>query len=357
MVAKLDILISKEPGKSISVAYKDDEAIFLLMQRIANKLGETDETSYGRGMYINGVRLNDQQESIARYRVFGNCLTYKPGQKHKVFVRVNMYGRDPFFLCCTRDTTIDKIKQAIQDRYELRSDDLGISVESEGLSDLGPSDPDPKTLHEYGIDKNATICAYKRQLGGGMSGPGFDFADVSNASNVRKRKLTSDGPAARTVCRGTNVECKCECTSAYRVICMKKFGMVELSQVQLCCPSCGKSNKITPVTVGFRLCKYRFHGIKENDEQYTSDWKDVEQDDGYQLFDPSKKTTWKRLVIESAPLGRSEDCAICLEHMPFTTALGCGHRFHKECYEQWNSSCPNCRFNQHLITGGKPKDA
>ncbi|KAF9145266.1 hypothetical protein BGX21_006956, partial [Mortierella sp. AD011] len=148
-----------------------------------------------------------------------------------------------------------------------------------------------------------------------LRGGGFNFADVSNVSNVRKRKFSHDAPPGRTVSRGTNVECKCACTPNYRVICEKGFGLMELSEARLCCPNCNKSNKVTPVTVGFVRCKYRFHGIKENDEQYTSEWKEVKRDDFYQVFDPSKQSKWRRLVIESASLDASEECAICLERM------------------------------------------
>ncbi|KAG0069136.1 hypothetical protein BGZ89_003477, partial [Linnemannia elongata] len=60
------------------------------------------------------------------------------------------------------------------------------------------------------------------------------------------------------------------------------------------------SDRITPITVGFMQCKYRFHGIKLSGEQYTSDWRKVTKDDCYQVFKPDKQVHWRRLVIESA---------------------------------------------------------
>ncbi|KAF9190222.1 hypothetical protein BGZ51_008853, partial [Haplosporangium sp. Z 767] len=86
-------------------------------------------------------------------------------------------------------------------------------------------------------------------------------------------------------------------------------------------------------------------------EQYTSDWATVTVADCFQLFNPNKQTTWKRLIIESTELHKQEECTICLEPMGTTKTLGCGHWFYSERYVKWNSSCPNCLFNQHLITG------
>jgi hypothetical protein len=160
--------------------------------------------------------------------------------------------------------------------------------------------------------------------------------------------FSKSAPRGRMSCFGTNVECKCECTPGYRVVCRKNFGTIELSDAKFTCPNCNQDDKIVPITVGFVRCKYRFHGIKGNGQQHTSEWKDVTDDDLYQLLSPSNQTTWKRLVIESAKLGSPEECSICLEPMHTTTSLGCGHRFHQACYMKWNSSCPLCRYNQHL---------
>ncbi|KAK3806691.1 MAG: hypothetical protein J3Q66DRAFT_421387 [Benniella sp.] len=47
-----------------------------------------------------------------------------------------------------------------------------------------------------------------------------------------------------------------------------------------------------------------------------------------------------------------DECAICLESMgqkTTTRQLACGHYFHSTCYTMWGSSCPVCRFDQHLV--------
>ncbi|KAG0310870.1 hypothetical protein BGZ97_012255 [Linnemannia gamsii] len=134
---------------------------------------------------------------------------------------------------------------------------------------------------------------------------------MSDRSNVRKVglvKSTEDSPPGRFVSSGTNVECNCACTPGYKVICRKGFGTVELSEDRLMCPVCYTSDELVPVTVGFMECQYRFFGIKETGEQFTSEWTEVAKEDAYQQFLPDKQTTWKRLIIESADMHDSDKC-------------------------------------------------
>ncbi|KAF9997629.1 hypothetical protein BGZ79_008651, partial [Entomortierella chlamydospora] len=100
--------------------------------------------------------------------------------------------------------------------------------------------------------------------------------------------FSSEASPRRTISSGMRVECKWPSAPDYRVICKKNFGLIEQSEARLCCPNCVKGNKITPVTVGFMMYKYRIQGIKESDEQHISEWKEAKQDDFYQFFDPSK---------------------------------------------------------------------
>lgn len=189
------------------------------------------------------------------------------------------------------------------------------------------------------------------RLRGGASLPGMMFSDVSDTSEICKVQFSHDAPPGRVASAGTNVECKCECTPHYRVICVKNFCSLELSRATFICPNCKRSDRITPITVGFMSRKYRFHGIKLSGEQYTSGWKDVAEDDCYQLFSPDKQIHWHRLVIESAGLSMCDECTICLEPFRKFNTLGCGHQFHAECIVQWVGPCPSCRFNIHLVSG------
>ncbi|KAG0209910.1 hypothetical protein BGX28_009877 [Mortierella sp. GBA30] len=94
-----------------------------------------------------------------------------------------------------------------------------------------------------------------------------------------------------------------------------RFGAIEVSEAEFECPSCYKGNKIVTVTVGLMEYKYRFHGIKLTGKQYTSERKGIIKEDLYQHFDPSRQSTWRRLIIESAPLSKPEDCTIYLMPM------------------------------------------
>ncbi|KAK3805756.1 MAG: WD40-repeat-containing domain protein [Benniella sp.] len=83
--------------------------------------------------------------------------------------------------------------------------------------------------------------------------------------------------------------------TTYQVICQKNFGTIELPDAILTCPNCHRQDTIVPVTVGFKTCKYRFHGINGNGQQYIPEWKDVTEDDLYQLFRPSMGTLGHRI--------------------------------------------------------------
>ncbi|KAF9354840.1 hypothetical protein BGX34_010784 [Mortierella sp. NVP85] len=348
----LDVLIAQKPGKSIPVPYKDHEPIFFLIQRISSLLGERNDGKIQlRELYMNGVPLRDEQESIARYRTFGSMLTYKAHTKRTLRIQSPI---QTFSWVYDPEMTVSNLKCAIQDAK-------GYSVYDWRLVFRGKQLEDERPLREYNIHHESTVHLVQRLRGGSCGpAPSIQFSDVSDTKSIRKLGFSKFAPRGRTACKGTNIECKCECTPDHRVICRKYFGIIELSEATFICPNCHRHDTIVPVTVGFWACKYRFHGIKINGQQYTSEWKDVNESDLFQMFDPSKQTTWKRLVIESARLGAPDDCTICLEPMHTAKSLHCGHRFHQACYNKWNSSCPLCRFNQSqntnaLILGNTPR--
>ncbi|KAG0209911.1 hypothetical protein BGX28_009878 [Mortierella sp. GBA30] len=349
MASTLNVLIANEPGKSVSVPYKHDEPIFFIVQRVSQQLNEVEKRIVSRDLYMGGIRLHDQQRSIADYRIFGSVVTYHAvdkGAPFNIYIRMVQDEQHQLLtLTVNRFHTVDKIMQVISDR-------IGIPYGEQRLLFAGKRIFGLKTLQDYGIQRESMLHLLRELRGGGGGGGGIEFSDVSDTSNIRKIGIskTKAGPPGLLIAPGTNVECKCECTPDYRVICRQRFGTIEVSQAEFECPNC-KSNKVVPVTVGFMECKYRFHGIKLTGEQYTSEWKSVTEEDLYQRFDPSKQTTWRRLIVESAPLSKLEDCVICLEPMEHQESLSCGHRFHEECYSKWKSCCPNCRFNQHLISG------
>ncbi|KAF9538864.1 hypothetical protein EC957_006080 [Mortierella hygrophila] len=119
---------------------------------------------------------------------------------------------------------------------------------------------------------------------------------------------------------GINIESASRCTSTHRVVFKEAFGTLAITQAFFACPNCGGSDGITPITVGFIRCKYRFRGTKASGELYTSGWKEVATDDYHQLFVSSKEISWRQLDIETACLGYDE-CPICSELMKEFEAL------------------------------------
>jgi hypothetical protein len=355
MTETLDILVAERPGISVNVPYNDRESIFFLMLRVSLKLKEKDDDILERRLYMNGILLQDIEESIPRCRIFGNVLTYKSRRRRrramyvqsdtpmKIFVKT-ITGKTHTLYFCNSDT-VGAVKRAVHDVG-------GMAPDQQMLSFSGIQLEDEKALGEYNIQTESTLVQVLRLLGG--MGPylqGIMFSDVSDTEGVQKIKLsTSDTtPSWWHVSDGTNVECNCKCLPGRRVICRMGRDMIELSSSPFECPNC-HSREVTPVTVGFLRCKYRFHGIKATGERYTSKWEDVPDDGYYHRFEPSNQIFWRRLVIESAELGSPESCAICLKSMLESITLDCGHQFHQGCYAQC-SSCPTCRLNQQLVTG------
>ncbi|KAF9354841.1 hypothetical protein BGX34_010785 [Mortierella sp. NVP85] len=103
-VGNLEILIAQEPGKSISVQYKIHEPIFFLIQRISIKLGGKNDSKAQEGrLYMNGVLLKNPQESLARYHIYGNTLTYKAEKRIQIFIH---FFAGTVAFCCNTGTTV-----------------------------------------------------------------------------------------------------------------------------------------------------------------------------------------------------------------------------------------------------------
>ncbi|KAK3830704.1 MAG: hypothetical protein J3R72DRAFT_455513 [Linnemannia gamsii] len=345
MTASLDVIIANGDAKTINVPYKPHEAILFLIGRIRAALGIDEDSIICQNLFLNGIRLKDHHQTMAYYRIFGHTLTYRSRvySKKDISLYVNTISGKTIVIHCHPNSTIEVVKQLIQEKENIPPENQRLIFASKQLVES-------RTLLDYCIGKDSTLHVLLR-LRGGKNVRGTMFADVSDTSGVRKIEFSKNAPPGLATCCGTNVECECECTPAYDVICRKHFGTIELSDETFTCPNCHSSENNVPITVGFVKCKYRFHGIKGSGEQYTSDWKNVEEADLYQQFKPDKKIHWRRLVIESAPLHAYDECTICLKELRLFKTLDCGYRFHSACIENWKGSCPNCSHNKHLTTG------
>ncbi|KAF9902632.1 hypothetical protein EC991_004728 [Linnemannia zychae] len=342
MAATLDIIISNNETKNISVPYMDTEPTFFILERIRSKLGTKTEDIKRQDLYLNGKRIFDLQKSVDYYRIFGRTLTYRALADKDITIEVvPLSGPSDKIVCQTSSTVKD-----LKDKYWQMKGGYWESRFIYNRMEMHPDD----ILHDLGIRNDCTVYIIVRLRGGG-SLPGIVFSDVSDTSNVRKIEFSQNAPSGRFAAPGTNVECDCICTPTHNVICTKGYGRIELSEETFECPNCGRSDGIVPITVGFMECKHRFHGIKETGEQYSSEWVEVKERDCYQLFDASNTITWRRLMIESVKQEERSACTICLDKLLSFETLSCGHQFHTECINGWAGECPNCRYNKHLKTG------
>ncbi|KAK5805543.1 hypothetical protein F5H01DRAFT_325497 [Linnemannia elongata] len=261
----IEVNLANKPGECVSVLYTADEPIYNIIQRIAMELQETKANYNYQELYLEGFHLEYPQLPLAHYRVLGGTLTYQSIKK----------------------------------------------------GDISSLNDDDATLESSGIRGMSTLTISTRVRGGlgaSLSLP-IQFADVSSRDNVKNIKLATYAPPGRVVYPGTNFEAYCSCTPKYRVISPVHFGTIEISQEKVPCPNCESSHRTVPVSVGFRMCKYRFHGLKADSTQFTTNWSNTVKSNDYQLFDPKKQIGWTRLVIESAPLDGEDDCPLCLQRM------------------------------------------
>lgn len=269
-----------------------------------------------------------------------HALSFRSRTEGDIVVLVNVLYGETYTLHLAPETTIQEVKTVMH----LLS---GVEISAQILIFAGKKLEDECSLLDYDVGEGSIVHLIRRRPGGRTAPHGIIFLDVSDTSGLRKIHPSEPAPSGGVTSPGTNIECACNCTPTHRVVCERAFGTLALTQALFTCPNCGGSDGITPITVGFMRCKYRFRGTKASGELYTSDWKEVTKDDCYQLFDSSKEISWRQLDIETASLDYDE-CPICLEPLKELETLECNHQFHAECIKRWRGPCPTCRHERHV---------
>ncbi|KAG0068948.1 hypothetical protein BGZ89_003793 [Linnemannia elongata] len=350
----IEVNLANKPGECVSVLYTADEPIYNIIQRIAMELQETKANYNYQELYLEGFHLEYPHLPLAHYRVLGGTLTYQSIKKGdmSIFVK-SLSGSKSHCISCNPSDTILDIKKILVKREGIPLAQQLLWHRSSSITD------DDATLESSGIRGMSTLTISTRVRGGlgaSLSLP-IQFADVSSRDNVKNIKLATYAPPGRVVYPGTNFEAYCSCTPKYRVISPVHFGTIEISQEKVRCPNCESSHRTVPVSVGFRMCKYRFHGLKADSTQFSTNWSNTVKSNDYQLFDPKKQIGWTRLVIESAPLDGEDDCPLCLQRMDEydeVETLECGHRFHEYCQTLRKSdTCSSCDFQHVLLINKK----
>ncbi|KAG0288325.1 hypothetical protein BGZ96_007881 [Linnemannia gamsii] len=277
----IEVMLADKPGKRVKVLYTANEPVYNIVRRIAMELQELKADYNYQELYLGGFHLEYPHLPFDNYRVLGGTLTYQSFKRGDMSALVKtLTERKNLCIGCNPSDTILALKKILFKRE-------GTPLAQIKLQYKGKALDDDDTLESRGIDRLSTLTMSTLT----MSTPVLDglrldlfapmkFADVSNSANATTVKLVS-----------------------------------KLSQHNFECPNCEDAKKTVPVTVGFRTCKYRFHGFKAGGTQRTTGWTKVEGSDKYQYFDPKKQIGWIRLVIESTPLNGEDACPLFLTRM------------------------------------------
>ncbi|KAF9276363.1 hypothetical protein BGZ88_001788 [Linnemannia elongata] len=224
------------------------------------------------------MQILNHSVSMEQYRIYGHTLTYHavpvrvpgPGE---ISVHISSFAGRTLAFNCYRCTSVSELKIMIQSKEGILSEDQRLIFEGKQLQD-------DRTLTSYHIQDLSTLFLLTRLNGcvrESIAPPslGTPFVDISGTLELCNLQTTYQYLPGRIDHIDTNVECRCECTPTYTVICHGNFGTLELAETAFLCPNRYQSHRVTPIPVEFIGCKYRFHGIKFSGAQYTSEWKEV----------------------------------------------------------------------------------
>ena len=122
------------------------------------------------------------------------------------------------------------------------------------------------TLADHQVEEDARIELFMGQTGGGGSGVGIEFADVSNTTGLKRKKWSRSAPHWRCAAPGLCLEgiCKNKNCPAFekQVIMNLHFTSFDLTHDNFgcLCPICYQ--EVTPTTCGFSNCRWKWVGRK-----------------------------------------------------------------------------------------------
>ncbi|KAI8356503.1 ubiquitin-related domain-containing protein, partial [Mortierella sp. GBAus27b] len=115
MATTFDILIAREPGKTVRISCVDDEPISDLIQRISSELNEDDSKIHERDLFINGIRLKDHWKPLSHFRIFGTCLTYLSLRRSDIMtICVSTLSGKDIYIDCDPLQTIRRLKELVE---------------------------------------------------------------------------------------------------------------------------------------------------------------------------------------------------------------------------------------------------
>lgn len=183
-------------------------------------------------------------------------------------------GRNVFFVKSVRgnsivvdglplgSTTVQELQEEVQSREGIPAKHQRFIFEGKQLSNS------PKTLGDYGVQKDSTVQLLLRLRGGGAVPASLpcktSFADISNRLMTRVAPYGKTAPAWRYIVHGLNIEGLCTNPSckAYKlmVICQKGFTAFNVAVQPVHCPVCKK--QVKAITCSFSDCLWMFEGRK-----------------------------------------------------------------------------------------------
>jgi hypothetical protein len=146
---------------------------------------------------------------------------------------------------------------------------------------------------------------------------GIKAADVSNGSNLKRQQWATEAPAWFHANHGLCLEGRCQntaCVAHNQIVIMSggyaKFDLVSQQIIPHAesttttaagptvpkCPMCMRY--VMAEKCAFNNCWWKFTGVKDNDQQYSSNW--THADNAYHYFDEQQgeKIIWYELTLE-----------------------------------------------------------